>query len=148
GKTHRNERKHEVERKSGAERKTSAEREMIRVVVLPAPSSAVAFSPDELQTEVKPAKLRQGRLLTQINHEVRLFHAPTMTSVQGWCDGSKIEAVERLKTLLYARLDAQKASPVGKPPMVRRYRLGPSAMVRDQRTGRGTARLDSVLEGH
>ncbi|MBI3410011.1 MAG: AAA family ATPase [Planctomycetes bacterium] len=139
---------HRSERKNSVERKTSAEREMIRVEVLPAPSGTVAFSPDELQAEVKPAKLRQGRLLTQINHEIRLFHAPTMTSVHGWCDGSKTEAIDRLKTLLRARLDAQKTPAVGKPPVVRRYRLGPSAMVRDHRTGRGTARLDSVLEGH
>ena len=48
--------------------------------------------------------------------------------------------------LLCARLQAQTQH--DRPPMVRRYRRGPSTLVRDQRTGRSTGRLDQVLEGH
>jgi hypothetical protein len=32
--------------------------------------------------------------------------------------------------------------------VARRYRLGPSVPVRDQRASRSTGRLDQVLEGH
>jgi hypothetical protein len=65
---------------------------------------------------------------------------PVMTSVRGWCDGTKAEAIEICKTLLRARLDAPPTA--SKPPLVRRYRLGPTTLVRDQRSGRSTGRLD------
>ena len=35
----------------------------------------------------------------------------------------------------------------GRPPVVRRYTLGPTTLVRDLRSGRTTGRLDQVLDG-
>jgi hypothetical protein len=35
-----------------------------------------------------------------------------------------------------------------KPPVVRRYSLGPAPLVRDVRTGKSTGRLDLILEGN
>jgi hypothetical protein len=66
-------------------------------------------------------------------------------------DGTKTQALERLRPLLQARLEAantraQDQPP--RPPLVRRYTLGPTTLVRDLRTGRSTGRLDQVLEGH
>ncbi len=86
--------------------------------------------------------------MAHVNHEVRIFHTPTMTSVCCWCAGTRAEAIDRAKTLLWARLHAPATEPGPRPPVVRRYRLGPSALVRDHRTGRSTGRLDQVLEGH
>lgn len=124
------------------------ERDVVRVEVLPAPSAETNFAPGELDTVVRPMPGTRGRLLAHINHDVRLFHTKTMLSVRGWCEGTKAEALERMKTLLSARLQAQSHTTPERPPVVRRYRLGPNTLVRDQRTGRSTGRLDQVLEGH
>jgi hypothetical protein len=80
---------------------------------------------------------------------VQLFHVPSMTAVRAWIDGGRAEALERLRPLLRARLEAS-AQPAGaaRPPVVRRYTLGPTTLVRDLRSGRSTGRLDQVLEGH
>ncbi len=137
---------HQFSQGRKGEGKGAPERETIRVEVLPFPAGDVQFAPDELQIEVRPPAVERGRLLSKLNHDVRLFHAATMTSVRGWCDGSKAEAIERYKVLLRARLDAQKNPE--KPYVVRRYRLGPTTLVRDQRTGRSSGRLDQIIDGH
>jgi ATP-dependent Clp protease ATP-binding subunit ClpC len=124
------------------------ERDVVRVEVLPAPAAEPAFAAHDLDMVVRPLNGTRGRLLTHLNHEVRLFHTKSMISVRGWCEGSKTEALSRMKTLLCARLAAQGKPAAERPPVVRRYRLGPSTLVRDQRTGRSTGRLDQVLEGH
>jgi peptide chain release factor 2 len=130
---------------------TRLDRDVVRVEVLLAPAVEPTFAPGELDIVVRPLTGARGRLLAHLNHEVRLFHTPSLVSVRGWCEGSKAEALDRMKMILSARLKAQNASPQeapGRPPVVRRYRLGPSTLVRDQRTGRSTGRLDQVLEGH
>src|SRR5581483_4608924 len=121
------------------------ERDLLRVEVLPVPPREPAFAADELVVEVRPLAGARGRLLAHVNHDVRLFHAPTMTSVRGWCEGPKAEAVARMKTLLAARLQAP--HPGAAPATVRRYRLGPTTLVVDARSGRRTGRLDQVLDG-
>jgi len=124
------------------------ERDVIRVEVLPAPASEPSFAAGELEVVVRPLTGTRGRLVAHVNHEVRLFHTKALISVRGWCDGAKAEAIARMKLLLAARLSAQKQPAPERPPVVRRYRLGPSTLVRDHRTGRTTGRLDQVLEGH
>jgi ATP-dependent Clp protease ATP-binding subunit ClpC len=127
------------------------ERDVVRVEVFPAPTTEPSFAPAELDVVVRPLAGTRGRLLTHLNHEIRLFHTKSMISVRGWCEGTKAEALGRMKMMLSARLaaHAQSASEsVGGGAVVRRYRLGPSTLVRDQRTGRSTGRLDQVLEGH
>lgn len=121
------------------------ERDVVRVEVLPAPSVEPTFAAADLDIVVRPLSAARGRLLAHLNHEVRIFHTKSMTSVRGWCEGSKAEALTRMKLLLCARLLAAPAK--DRPPVVRRYRLGPTTLVRDQRTGRSTGRLDQVLEG-
>ena len=71
-------------------------------------------------------------------------------TLRAWSDRSKSDAIARLQPLLRARIAAAQAEgPVtGKPPVVRRYALGPAPLVRDVRTGRKTGRLDQVLSGH
>jgi len=125
-------------------------RDVVRVEVLPAPAGEPSFAPAELDIVVRPLHAVRGRLIGHVNHDVRIFHAKSMLSVRGWCEGSKAEALERMKMLLCARLAAhgQPAQVSAKGgPVVRRYRLGPQTLVRDQRTGRSTGRLDQVLEG-
>jgi ATP-dependent Clp protease ATP-binding subunit ClpC len=141
---------HQVARGRSEQRdgkRRSAEREVVHVEVLAAPLGEVVFAESELRVEVRPLHNVTGRLLPRLKHEVHLFHTPTMTSVRAWMDGAKAEAIERLRPLLRARLDAP-AEKGSRPPVVRRYTLGPTTLVRDLRTGRTSGRLDQVLEGH
>jgi peptide chain release factor 2 len=129
-------------------KKRPADREVVRVEVLPA--GEPAFGPEEVRVEAQPLAGARGRLLPRLRHDVRLFHLPSLTSVRAWTDGGKREAVERLRVLLWARIEAGRgaaAEPAGRPPVVRRYALGPTTLVRDQRSGKSTGRLDQVLEG-
>jgi len=136
-------------RKGDPEGRRHAERDVVRVEVLPLPTRDLDFAADEIRTEVHGLSGVKGRLLDRPKHDVRLFHVPTMTSVHGWCDGTRAEAVKRLQVMLRARLDADgQTADANRPNVVRRYRLGPTTLVRDQRTGRHTARLDQVLQGH
>jgi ATP-dependent Clp protease ATP-binding subunit ClpC len=126
------------------------ERDVVLVEILPAPAGEVAYPADEIRAEVHPVNGVKGRLLSKVKFDVRLFHVPTMTSVHGLSDGNKGEALQRLQLLLRARVDAarQPRPDEGRPPIIRRYRLGPTTLVRDQRSGRHTGRLDQVLEGN
>jgi ATP-dependent Clp protease ATP-binding subunit ClpC len=140
---------HQVARGKREERgrKRPVDREVVRVEVLPAPRTEVHFPQEELRVEVHPLTGQTGRLLARPRFEVELFHRPTMVSVRVWADGGKTEAVKRLQPLLRARIDAAAEPVAGRPPVVRRYTLGPAALVRDLRSGRTTGRLDQVLEG-
>jgi ATP-dependent Clp protease ATP-binding subunit ClpC len=129
-------------------RKRPVDREVVRVEVLPAPRAEVIFPPDELRVEVRPLTGQTARLLARPRFEVEMFHRPTMVSVRAWADGGKAEAVKRLQPLLRARIDAAAEPAPGRPPVVRRYTLGPTTLVRDLRSGRTTGRLDQVLAGH
>ncbi len=123
------------------------ERDVVRVEVWPMPAGEPTWRADEVQIDVRPLGGVRGRLLAHVNHEVRAFHTPTMASVCLWCAGTRGEAIDRARTLLWARLQAPPAADATRPAVVRRYRLGPSALVRDHRTGRSTGRLDQVLDG-
>ncbi len=138
---------HQVSRGRKPDEAGRPERDLVRVEVLPVPGREPSFAADELEVEVRPLAGVKGRLLAHVHHDVRIFHVATMTSVRGWCEGPKAEAVARMKTLLCARLQAARTA-AAQPPTVRRYRLGPTTLVRDVRSGRSTGRLDQVLEGH
>jgi ATP-dependent Clp protease ATP-binding subunit ClpC len=129
-------------------RRTALDRDWVRVEVLPL-TAALPLSGDDVQTEVRALERVEGRLIARPRHEVRLLHSPSLVSVRGWCDGGRTEAVEALKVLLRARVAAVRAAvdPGGRPPIVRRYALGPSPLVRDVRSGRSTARLEQVFQG-
>jgi protein subunit release factor A len=124
------------------------ERDVVRVEVLPMVAGP-EFAPAELRVEVRQLTAIRGRLIAQPRHDVRVLHLPSLISVRAWTDGSKAEAVERLHPLLRARVEASRAAAdtAGRPPMVRRYSLGPTTLVRDARSGRSTGRLDQVLAG-
>ncbi len=127
------------------------DRDVVRVEVLPALSLGPAG--DEVRSEVKPLADVRGRLLARPRFEVQLLHVPTMIAVRAWTDGPKSEAVDRLRPLLAARVEAAKertepTADGGLGPYVRRYILGPAPLVRDLRTRRSTGRLDRVLQGH
>ena len=122
------------------------DRDVVRVEVLPVPADAV-FGRDEVRVETRPLKGVKGRLLDRPVLDVHLVHAPSMASVRAWTSGAKAEAVERLQPLLRARVDGGAGDGVAGARVVRRYTLGPSPLVRDQRTGRTTGRLDDVLDG-
>jgi protein subunit release factor A len=131
-------------------KRRAAVREVVHVEVLPAPLGDAPLATEEVRVEVQNLGNNRGRLLHSVKHDVRLFHAPSLTSVRGWMDGTRTEAIARLRPLLLARLEAarQRADQTtSRPPVVRRYTLGPTTLVRDLRSGRTTGRLDQVLEG-
>jgi ATP-dependent Clp protease ATP-binding subunit ClpC len=131
-------------------KRRAAEREVVHVEVLPAPLGETLLPAEELRVEVQALDNSRGRLLRRLKHDVRLFHGPSMTSVRGWMDGTRAEAIARLRPLLLARLEAARqrtGKTASRPPVVRRYTLGPTTLVRDLRSGRSTGRLDQVLEG-
>ena len=70
-----------------------------------------------------------------------------MASVRAWTSGAKAEAVERVELLLRARVMVGRGDGVVGASVVRRYTLGPSPLVRDQRSGRTSGRLEDVLDG-
>jgi ATP-dependent Clp protease ATP-binding subunit ClpC len=124
------------------------DRDVVRVEVLPAAAGEPAWRSEDLQLEVRPLGGVRGRLLAHVNHEVRIFHTPSMLSACCCCEGTRAEAIDRARTLLWIRLQAHATELGPRATVVRRYRLGPSALVRDHRTGRSTGRLDQVLAGH
>jgi hypothetical protein len=122
------------------------ERDTVRVEVLPMPAGGERG----LQVEVVPLESAAGRLVARPRLEVRLRHEPSLLTLRAWTDLPRSEAVARLGAVLHARLLAAEGAPerVTRPPVVRRYSLGPAPLVRDARSGRSTGRVDLVLQGH
>jgi ATP-dependent Clp protease ATP-binding subunit ClpC len=131
-------------------RRRTPEREAVRVEVLAVPAADGDFQRDEIKVQTAPLRSVQGRVMAHPKLDVQLLHVPTLFSIRAWTDGSKAEAVERLRPLLCARVEAARAEPAcaTQAPVVRRYTLGPAPRVRDLRSGRATGRLDQVLDGH
>ncbi len=120
-------------------------REVVRVEVFAA-AGEKDVDRDAVRMEAKPLEGVQGRLLERPRFEVLLSHRASMTTLRAWTDRSRAEAVERLRPLLWARVEALKEQSTG-GRVVRRYTLGPSPLVRDTRSGKSTGRLDLVLDG-
>jgi ATP-dependent Clp protease ATP-binding subunit ClpC len=135
--------------KSGRQR--APDRDVVRVDVLAAPAGD-PLGRDEVRVEVRALEAITGRLIKKPRFEVNLLHLPSLTAVRAWTDGTKAQAVERLRPLLAARVEASRsvsAAPEGSSPsFVRRYILGPSPLVRDLRSHKSTGRLDRVLRGY
>jgi ATP-dependent Clp protease ATP-binding subunit ClpC len=126
------------------------DRDVVRVEVFPLGAGSDAFPVDEVRADIRPLGQVQGRLVARPRFAVQLLHVPSMVSVRGWTDGTKAEAVERLRLVLRARVEAARnaqAETASRPTVVRRYGLGPAPLVRDVRTGRSTGRVEQVLEG-
>lgn len=124
------------------------QRSLVRVDVLPTGTDVPVLRRDEVRVSTKVLKRVRGRLLDRPSLEMTLVHLPSMQSLTAWTLGPKREAVERLLPLLGARVaTAGDTSDPARVQIVRRYRLGASALVRDKRTGRSTGRLQEVLAG-
>jgi peptide chain release factor 1 len=130
-------------REEGAGRSTL--RELVRVEALPIPVAPPRFPPHELRSDVKPLRDAPVRLLRQARFEVSLTHLPSKTTLRAWVDRPKRDAVAPLLTVLHARLES--AEQHSRDEIVRRYTLGPAPLVRDERSGRRTGRLEEVLAG-
>ncbi|MCI0455352.1 MAG: AAA family ATPase, partial [Gemmataceae bacterium] len=109
-------------------RRRPVDREVVRVEVLPVPVGETDFGHDEVRVEVRSLGAARGRLLARVKHDVLLFHVESLTSVRAWMDGSKAEALQRLRPYLRARVEASRTSgsETARPPLVRRYTLGPT----------------------
>lgn len=138
---------HTVSRGKG--KNHEGDREIIRIEVLPVPTDDEADG-EKIVAETKALTGVSSRLLPRVRLEVRLRHEPSLRSLRAWSDRAKADAVARLKPLLRARVAAAQADEAvtGKPPVVRRYSLGPAPLVRDVRSGKKTGRLEQVLDGH
>jgi protein subunit release factor A len=127
------------------------EREIVRVDVGLVDSAAQALARSDLRVTVRPLAHVAGRLIRRPRLDVQLLHPASMVSMRAWTDCDEASAVERLMPLVQARINmvAQGSeSSYGKESLVRRYRLGPSQLVRDARTGRKSGRLGLVFDGH
>jgi protein subunit release factor A len=125
------------------------DRDVVRVEVLPAPVEEGPFPGEEVRAERRSLREVPGRLVARPRSEVTLLHLPTMISVRVWSGGRKDEGLERATLLLRGRVEVAREgpTPVTSEPIVRRYTLGPTPLVRDRVTGRTTGRLDRVLRG-
>src|SRR5262249_32078717 len=74
--------------------------------------------------------------------------APAWGGLRAGSDRPGAEAVSRLRPLLRARLAVEGGpAPEGRPPVVRRYCLGPAPLVRDVRSGKSSGRVEQVFDG-
>jgi ATP-dependent Clp protease ATP-binding subunit ClpC len=127
------------------------EREIVRVDVGLVDSAAPAIGRNDLRVTMRPLAHVSGRLMRRARTDVQLLHPASMVSLRAWTDCDEQAAVERLMPLLQARINMVAHgvdSSYGKESLVRRYRLGPSQLVRDARTGRKSGRLGLVFDGH
>ncbi len=125
-------------------------RELVRVDVGLVDSSSATIARTELRVSTRPLSHVAGRLLRRPKLDVQILHPSSMVSLRAWTDGDEQAAVERLMPLVQARINLVQGGPSsdGRDTLIRRYRLGPSQLVRDARTGRKSGRLRLVLEGH
>jgi ATP-dependent Clp protease ATP-binding subunit ClpC len=134
--------------KSPSGRLRAPDRDVVRVDVV-AVAAGDPLGRDEVRVEVHALEGVQGRLIKKPRFEVSLLHVASLTAVRAWTDGTKAQAVERLRPLLAARVEAARSTNKNPAPsFVRRYILGPAPLVRDLRLHRSTGRLDRVLRGH
>jgi len=134
--------------KSRTGRQRAPDRDVVRVDVLPL-ATGDPLGRDEVRVEIHSLDSVQGRLLKKPRFAVSLLHVPSLTAVRAWTDGTKVQAIDRLRPLLAARVEAaQSVTKDPAPSFVRRYILGPAPLVRDLRSHRSTGRLDRVLRGY
>jgi len=128
--------------------KGGTDREVVRVEVLRVPWGPLPPT-EAIRLQVKELKDVPGRLIERLTLEVTLRHEPSLRTLTVWTDRSRREANEVLPPLLQAFVQADSSTTApGLLPLIRRYNLAPDQLVRDVRTGKRTARLDLVLEGH
>jgi protein subunit release factor A len=126
------------------------QREVIRIDVAALDPAGPGLQRNDVQLDIHPLKGRSGRLVKRLSFDVRAMHAPTATALRIWTGGERANLIERVLPLLQARISA---AAEGQPrhsttPVIRRYKFGPSQLVRDLRTGRRTGRLKAMLAGH
>lgn len=126
------------------------DREVLRVDVGLVDSSQPAIERNNLRVNHRALTHVKGRLLRRPRIDVELLHLPSMVSLRAWTDGDESVVLERLMPLLQARIQASQQAAAGgwEDALVRRYRLGPSQLVRDARTGRKSGRLKALFDGH
>lgn len=130
------------------EERQGNDREVVRVDVLRFPWQPLPPT-QAIRLQTRDLGECCGRLMDRPTLEVTLRHEPSLRTLTIWTDLSRREANEVLPPLLHACILAEGSDPLPDTSQVlRRYNLGPDQLVRDTRTGRRTARLDLVLEGH
>lgn len=143
---------HKLERRSrhalarNGHEKTSEDSELIRVEVIP-----VTAEPDKkftaaVTTAIRELKPRRTRLVDEAGWQVRLFHPPSVRSLETWVGGTRAEALARAMQILHAQVNAAHLEPVTE--VIRHYALGIGSRIRDNRTGRTTSRLAQFFKGH
>jgi ATP-dependent Clp protease ATP-binding subunit ClpC len=135
-------------RNEDRDEKGGSDREVVRVEVLRVPWEPLPPT-ESIRLQARDLPDHPGRLLERVTLEATLRHEPSKRQLIAWTDRSRREAAEILTPLLQAYLAAEnRPEAPGMLPIIRRYTLGPDQLVRDVRTGKRTARLDLILEGH
>jgi ATP-dependent Clp protease ATP-binding subunit ClpA/protein subunit release factor A len=143
---------HKMERRSrhasprnGGE-KTTEDSELIRVEVIPVTAEPDKKFTTAVTTVVRELKPRRTRLVDKAGWQVRLFHAPSVRSLETHLGGSRTEALASAMQILHAQIHAGATEPVSE--VIRHYALGIGSRIRDNRTGRTTSRLGQFFKGH
>ena len=126
--------------------KTSEDAELVRVEVIP-----VIAEPDKkfaaaVTIAIRELKPKRTRLVENAAWHVRLFHPPSVRSLETCTGGHRAEALARALQILHAQVSAVHAGPVTE--IIRNYALGIGSRIRDNRTGRTTSRLTQFFKGH
>ncbi len=138
---------HRLVLEQGEERSVS---DLVRVDVLRAVPERTVLRERDVRAEVRPLSQRTGRLAPTLTSEVHLVHTPSLTSLRARSPLAADEARAALRGWLAAILAAAAATAdtaPREPSITRRYQLGSAGVVRDQRSGRSTGRVDRVLGG-
>ncbi|MCG6156048.1 AAA family ATPase [Rubinisphaera margarita] len=140
---------HELTRKDGAI--GDKYRDRVKVDVLPVDEVDGEFQREDISVEVQPLKNVRGRFIDRPVWDVRLVHTPSMLSLRLHTDGVSQSIEERLVSLLAAHVNAFRSRGAGTADdgrIIRIYESGPSAVVRDRRSGVRSGRVEKVFRGH
>ncbi|HEX4999071.1 MAG TPA: AAA family ATPase [Terriglobia bacterium] len=122
------------------------DRELIRVDVHPAPPEPGAGLQKQTDVRVVPIKPPKKRLIKS-DYSVKLFHQPSLRSIELWTTGPREAALSRGLSILAVVLADDHDSGTNRDGIVREYDVGIGSRVKDLRSGIVTTRINNVLKG-
>ena len=131
--------------RSGRE-KTSEDSELIRVEVFPVIGEPDKKFSSTVTTTIRELKPRRTRLVQEAGWQVRLFHAPSVRSLETRVGGNRAEALAQAMQILHAQVNAAGSETV--TDVIRHYELGIGSRIKDSRSGRTTNRIAHFFKGH
>jgi ATP-dependent Clp protease ATP-binding subunit ClpA/protein subunit release factor A len=134
--------------RSGREQ-TFKDTTMLRVEVFPGQGDPDRKFMREVDTQVRVSALKppRSRMVDSASWSVRVFHPPTLRSIEVWTAGTKDQAMKTACEILYSQVRSAAPTDTSSTRVVRRYDLGIGSRIKDLRTGRITTRLAQFFRG-